>query len=354
MGLGDGVLHVLPFKRHVEVDTDPASRTDVGWSEVVFGVAGNYCPLRPLGRSAPDRDAVVVMLSREGCEEAAPDEPRRLAVADFLRDVREGEADGAEAIERHGSQGTVPNPHNQSMERRYSLFNRIVDDLPVLIQCASIEPGERFSRPWAASVVLPYKQNDVGLPTDGELQRVGKIEEQLDQSLKATGAVHVGHLTGAGAMRVVFYSQSQGSPSVLVKTGLLKKENIALDWRHDPSWSLYEMQLQPTAFEAMLDRFRDLWFKLYQLGDNPELPRDVDFAAFFPSAERRTAFVAEAGSNGFSFRDQTPEHDGQFWCEATKFIPIAPEAIVPECIFIDETARRHGGEFDGWACHVTT
>jgi hypothetical protein len=56
--------------------------------------------LGAFGRGTPNGDAIVVVLSGEHCGEAAPDEPRRLAVAYLLGDFRESEADCAEAVER--------------------------------------------------------------------------------------------------------------------------------------------------------------------------------------------------------------------------------------------------------------
>lgn len=48
------------------------------------------------------------------------------------------------------------------------------------------------------------------------------------------------------------------------------------------------------------------------------------------------------------------DDDGQFWCELNKTTPITPSVLLPDCIFLSEAAEKHGGEFDGWACPVTT
>jgi hypothetical protein len=240
------------------------------------------------------------------------------------------------------------------MERQFVVFSRVVDGMPHTIQSGVIQPDERSRFTWVGTASLAYEPQDFGLPKDGELTRIGKIEDQLIEALERSGSIFVGHVTGSNHMRVMFYAAVRGPQSLQVKTGLLKKEEVALEWRHDPDWTLYEFELKPTAEEAMMDRFRNLWYRLYELGDNPDLPRQVDFAFIFSTEEARSAFLAEAHEAGYTSEDESsPGKDGQFWCELNKTTPIAPEVLVHDCVRLDDLAVKHGGEFDGWACHVT-
>lgn len=128
--------------------------------------------------------------------------------------------------------------------------------------------------------MLPYRAQPNGMPLDGELDRVSRMEDQLIASLEGRGAIYVGHVTSSGAMRVVFYGRGDDPKSVMVKTGLLKKEEVAIEWRQDSEWTLYDLELQPTAMEGLEDRFGPQWKALPEHGDNHDAPRQVDLPRF--------------------------------------------------------------------------
>ena len=84
-----GVLHYdgdfVPVHGHVEVDAEPAPDADVGRAKESLRVRGDEGLLGALRRGAPERQAVVVVVVREGRKGLlALDEPGRLAVGEAL------------------------------------------------------------------------------------------------------------------------------------------------------------------------------------------------------------------------------------------------------------------------------
>ena len=241
------------------------------------------------------------------------------------------------------------------MELLYTIFAREEGRTVKVIQAAEVEYSERLKRPHAVTAFLPYEAQDNGLPAKGELQRLGKLEDQIEEALRPLGAIRAGHVNGNGAMRIVFYSRTAGPASVTVKAGLLKKETIALESRLDPEWSLFELDLEPTAIERHRSRFHTLHQTLAKHGDMFEKTRPVDFAARFPTEAARNFFMSEVRVRGFepSAKPTWEPAPDDFWCELVKQTPIEPNIIAPESVYLEEVARKHGGDFDGWACTVT-
>jgi hypothetical protein len=235
------------------------------------------------------------------------------------------------------------------MERQFTVFHRDEGGLRT-IQGAQVADAEIEANPWLGMALLSYRAQDNGLPQQGELQRVGDIEDQLVASLR--DAIHAGHVAGSGEMGVVFYAPSKGPDVVSVRTGFLKKTEVPMRWRQDPDWSLYNDELRPTRLEKLEWQYQRLWEALAANGDNHDIPRQVDFTANFRTIEHRTAFAGDIVAHGFEAKNEFEDDDGRFWCELVKTTAVSPSAILPECVVFDEVVERHGGVFDGWACHV--
>ncbi len=238
-------------------------------------------------------------------------------------------------------------------ERQYHCYTRETGRYYEFVMAAIVGDQERRSLPWSASVVARYQAQENGLPTKDELKRIHALDALLITEFEKLGNVDAGHITTDGCTRFFFYGPTQGPAKVSVKTGLFKKSEFAVEWRHDPEWSVYENCLAPTVTDLMLERFRPLWKTLAEHGDDFDQARPVDFSVHFPTAADRTAFLAEAEHDGFALSQAgTWDAESDYWCELVRTTPIEPTLMLPICIRLHDMAERHHGEFDGWACPI--
>lgn len=220
----------------------------------------------------------------------------------------------------------------------------------------SFEEADKNGRPYAITARLPYKMREDGLPMQGELSKVYDLEEAIQKALEPKGALFLGHVTYNGSMLVMFYGRESAPATVSVKVGLFKRVEIPLESRHDPNWDVFALEMKPTELEAEQMRNYQLLGVLREKGDDPNKAREVDFSARFPSSESRSQFLKAIEENGFFVRDDKalwePE-PGDFWCEFVLATSIEDEVIARHGLYLRELASSLGGEFDGWACHVT-
>lgn len=238
-------------------------------------------------------------------------------------------------------------------ETPYMIAVRHENGMPLLITSAEIEPAHRPNYPYLVLAAIPYLAQDNGLPAQGELSRVAKLEESLTNALKDCRALHLGHVTHNGIFLVAHYAMRPAPDSVTIPTGFLKKSAIDLNVRKDPDWSWFTASMEPTPLERVAHRNQPLYEVLTQHGNRPELPRPVDFTFFFKSPEGCQAAADKLSADGFRQSQQDIwESDGSYGIELVREMATLPEEMDPLCVQLDKVAEELGGEFDGWACPV--
>lgn len=229
--------------------------------------------------------------------------------------------------------------------------------LPRIVSIDPFDEGIRAEKHYAIVARLSFQARQDGLPVQGELQRVHHLEDEIEKSLRSIEATWLGHVTYNGTLLVLYYAPKPAPSSISVKAGFLKKEQISLESRHDPSWTVYEVEMEPTEIELELMHFAQLYSALAKHGDDHSLEREVDFSAKFSSEEERSHFLTDVLNQGFTIRPEeatwepTPD---SFWCQFVLNTQIIPEILMPQTLLVRKMAAKHGGEFDGWACHVMT
>jgi len=243
-----------------------------------------------------------------------------------------------------------------SKEPSYFIFTREESGLPKILQLAEHKIGEPNLQ-FVVIARLPFKTLNNGLPAQGELSRLSLIEDKLIKEFIPTGAIHLGHITFNGVMQVVFQSIAPLPPEITIKTGLLSKQVIPLDVRRDPNWSWYYSEMAPTPVEREWARNQQLFETLRKHNDHHATPRQVDFWAYFATAEERAKFLDAVTSQGYSLTSESTAPTPSplpFGCEFAIVTGIEPHAIAERCAALRAETDRLNGDFDGWACPVIT
>lgn len=239
-------------------------------------------------------------------------------------------------------------------ELEFVVFQREEDGLPRLFSCVEVGKSQRPDLTYAWAIRLPYEAQANGFPAGNELGRVYKIEDQLTAPLERLGGVFMGHSIGSGGMTVIFRAPRPAPSEIEVKTGLLRKDKFQVMVREDPNWEWHEEKFAPTQREFHVSRNRQLMDALEKQGDRHEVVRPVDFAAFFPSAADRDGFLAAIEPHGYRLNEEGKweDEEGGYWCGLVHATAIDENTIADCCVLVENLARAHKGELDGWATPV--
>lgn len=230
-------------------------------------------------------------------------------------------------------------------------MTRHKDGNPRILLSAVVPPALRTNHPFLACSEIAYTAMPNGFMNSAELNRVRKWERLIEKELASCNPILAGHITEGGTVTSYFYLQKQGPSSITIKTGLLKKSVIELKNSEDSQWSTYQSLLEPTALEYESQRNIPLLKHIQKFGDNPLLPREVDFSAYFTNQNDRELFIAEMLSQGYHLTKEGcwEGDDGDYWVNLGRIMTLEADVIHPATEAMNLAATHHNGEYDGWS-----
>lgn len=204
-----------------------------------------------------------------------------------------------------------------------------------------------------AVVKVPYKSLPNGLPLPDENVQLGTISEQVEKSLIAQGYRFAGQRKTNGLAEFCFLGFRKISDSVTIKRGLFKTISLPVELKGQKRIEYFDEFIRPTKLEIAIHSNRQLIETLAKMGDQPNIPRDVDFAFFSPASAVREALLTELCGLGFELNSEGKwEVAGQFWFAVKKMYPTDEQTMAHVKVELQEIAKKQGSVFDGWACHV--
>ncbi|MDQ3822206.1 MAG: ribonuclease E inhibitor RraB, partial [Actinomycetota bacterium] len=88
--------------------------------------------------------------------------------------------------------------------------------------------------------------------------------------------------------------------------------------------------------------------RIWEAGGDPTKPRPVDFYLYFPSQEQAVEASGDLRSDAYRTRvERAADGDSGWLLLATKRIVLVDDLPRAQQE-LDDVARRHGGEYDGW------
>ncbi len=229
------------------------------------------------------------------------------------------------------------------------------DGHPVLYSVAHrIPESERASRPYRITTSWTFPAQPNGFPVQGGLQEIHKLEDRLISQLAMIDALYVGHVVGQSRVTFTCYARQMADSTISVKTGLLSNKVFDVTSHRDPEWTFYQTELESSPRQIAWSNYLQLTMTLKQHGDVAEKVRPVDFTLLLPSQLALDAAVADAEAAGFRLTNSGPLEDGQWLAEVQKESAVTMDTLMPHVEVLEGLVQNHGGEFDGWACPVTT
>jgi len=215
-------------------------------------------------------------------------------------------------------------------------------------------------RPWLLWAFVPFKHpRPDGLSSQQEFQTLIAIEDVLNASvLSACGAILSGRITSDGRREFYYYgTQPEGFEDAVAKC-MATFQGYSADCgeQFDPEWRQYLDVLYPSDDDLERIKNRNLVDRQIELGDHPDIPREVDHFLYFENEAGRDDFANSVLAEGYRIvsKSQTERGDRRYAINVAKVQTTQLEMIDKTVLALCKLARLHGGEYDGWGCVVET
>lgn len=244
------------------------------------------------------------------------------------------------------------------MSDSWEVFERVLDEgrVAVMYDTQFQEPESRgVERVLATCVWVDFRDADVhGMGATREAAALDSILDRLEKTLNDEGNdVLVARDRGCGTFRPLFYCPERFGEVVSQRAHkYFAGWQVDIEQELDFQWKRYE-HLCPTEKESWDHADVELVEILRRDGDNLAKPREVEHVAFFSRMEQAAAYIGAIQTRGFDARVDDPEAGEEFVrVRVRRQDPVELEHIRSVSSYLDETARAHGGTYDGWETPV--
>ncbi len=227
----------------------------------------------------------------------------------------------------------------------------------VVVDLAAQSQAQEEPFPCCITLRLQLEKVDTyGFPTPEEQQRYTEAEDALIETLDAHGGCrHVGSTTGQGRRCLCWYGREDADLENVIRQVMSRFPHLQYEMQTqpDPQWTHYR-QLLPTAAEYRVFLDDQVLHQLREMGDQAEVPRNVDHWVYFPDAESRQQFSQRAQKYGFQVKSQRDDAQRRLPFELVVHhtIPMETAQVHETTLRLLTLAEKFGGQYDGWETSI--
>jgi hypothetical protein len=215
-----------------------------------------------------------------------------------------------------------------------------------LVDLGAVEAAPVAELPVRLDVEVRFAARDDGMPADGALPGVQRLEDVVAAEARRYAGTYVGRVIAGGACHYTGYlPAAPGRPLALPRDDFAPVVTV----HDDPKWSHLRDQLAPDTWQRHVIGDLLVVRALMEHGDALERDRPVEHVASFPEPGSAQAAAAELRVDGFQVR-VGPGRRGRSFLEAIRRDPVTPPQVHAVTWSVREIVDRHGGEYDGWGC----
>ncbi|WP_077146198.1 ribonuclease E inhibitor RraB [Sphingopyxis sp. KK2] len=196
----------------------------------------------------------------------------------------------------------------------------------------------------------PDQIQDNGMPTSPALTGLQNLEDLLISSLSSLQGrcFHTASVTGDGR-RVLYFAHGRGAPiSELIDD--IDTDIVGIEVTSDFALSTYREFITPTPLDTQLDGDRQVVSALEENGDQPDVPRKVDFW-FYGDRLKLQLLVAKLAKLGFEVDHWLNDPSGVVLNRLMAIQIAAFYELTPQLL---DLAQESGVEYDGWETFAAT
>jgi hypothetical protein len=237
---------------------------------------------------------------------------------------------------------------------RWSVYPSEIGDRLTMynIDLGAVDAAPVAKLPLRLDVELTYGGDGAsGMPRDDELVEIRTLEDAVDKAMRALGGAYVGRMLTDNTCRMTGYLPESAKTPELEALPARPSLRPRLTLTPDPAWTLVRDELAPDPWQRNVIDDLQVIQQLLAHDDQLDVPREVEFIAYFGEAERAEAAGEELSGDGFATTVE-PDDEGGFALKAVRRDPVEAPDIHAITWLVRETVERHDGEYDGWGCII--
>jgi len=198
--------------------------------------------------------------------------------------------------------------------------------------------------------------DDRGLPVGDEFGWLNAVEDKLVEEIPERVGIHIGRVTTNGKRFFFFLTSLDEAAIANIAETLASLNQYEIEYVHksDTERSCYWDDLFPTDNDWQVIQDIRVQDALREEGDSLTTPRPIEHWTYFRNEADRERFVALLG-NRFDACElyETPDSDRGIYTAKLKHIGLPDyRSMNSTTIFLNNTARECGGDYDGWETEV--
>jgi len=195
-----------------------------------------------------------------------------------------------------------------------------------------------------------------GLRADDEADALYQLEDRVVPAVEQKlGGIYVGRYTAGGAVSFVFYmpaGTAVGGDHLMDTLGDTAPYAPEVALAPDPDWSFFNEILMPSEYSMQEIQNRRVLAHMQELGDRPEVPRELDHYAYFAGMEQAARASAALRRHGFRVDEMVADDDGRVcvgFHRIDHLVGGRADAVAWEILDI---VLEDDGEYDGWGAPI--
>ncbi|MCC9606541.1 DUF695 domain-containing protein [Blastopirellula sp. JC732] len=246
------------------------------------------------------------------------------------------------------------------MSDDWDFFPLLVDDEPasILVDLGLVEEA-----PIAGLTQMTYLRlymrspREDGLSSQEEYERLCEVEDALSAAIEdSEDVLYVGRNTSGGCRDFYYYAASGTAAESQLSQAMVPFTEYEFETgvQDDDDWSIYFEFLYPDPRQMQFIQNGRVLASLEEAGDKSEIEREVTHWIYFPSADKRAAFVTLATAEGFEVAEQQDDGEGEcpFALMMRHVTAVDYSSINNAVLVLFDLAGECEGEYAGWETSV--
>jgi regulator of RNase E activity RraB len=234
---------------------------------------------------------------------------------------------------------------------------RLGDDrLVVLLDLNASQHAPVLTHPYRLEVMVPMLEpRPDGLRSSEEAPALFALEDTVvDRLTRAFSALYVGRFVARRNTTLVFYAPAALTPGdATSRIGHIEPYRAVVHVEKDAGWEFYRDFLWPGPYGLQGILNRQLLAVRAEHGDRPEIIREVDHMALFPTRAALDAAAARLVSLGYRIDPvEGPAEDGRWALDFHRDERLdvgRPDGFVTEIL---DVLLPLDGDYDGWGAQI--
>jgi hypothetical protein len=243
------------------------------------------------------------------------------------------------------------------MQEYWENYMKPVDGFPaqVAFNAQAIDDSSSGEYMYVGFVKLFLKSpSPDGFLQPQEQEIVAFIEDNIElEALRYRVGKYVGRIMSQGSINFIYYLKFDFEWPSAINDAMQRFSEYSYEFgsRIDTDWEVYKKLLYPSVKEWQMIHNRFTCKHLLEAGDSLEKERAIEHRCYFDKPDMRENYKHVLKNHGFIIQTDL-EHEKLYGVQFYKIDAPLVYTMDELTFFLIESAKEHGGEYDGWETSI--